>query len=40
MIVVFASLSSIGVYLRVFSLTYFGWHGNKLMHEDMLKRVF
>jgi len=40
MITIFAVLSSLGVFFRVYSLTSFSWHGNKKLHEDMLRTVF
>jgi ABC-type multidrug transport system fused ATPase/permease subunit len=39
-VTLFAVLSSIAVMLRVFTLTYFSWHGTKKLHEDMIARVF
>ena len=40
MITLFAVLSSVGVMFRVSSLCYFSWHGNKKLHEDMIKKIF
>ena len=35
----FSVLSSFFIFVRVFSLTYFSWHGTKRLHEDMISRV-
>lgn len=40
MITFTALLSSLGVFVRVYSLCYYCWYGNRQLHDDMLRRVF